>query len=390
MKNMQAYSSRGVSATKEEVHNAVKKHDLGLYPGAFCKIVEDVCGNPQYCSIMHTDDAGTKAIVAYLLYKELNDPSAFAGIAIDSAVMNLDDMVCIGAYGNFIFSNTIGRNAHRISGEAISAIIDSYVNFCEMMRKYGVNIQMCGGETSDTGDIVATIFIDSTFFSRLKRSQVIDCDNIKPGDVIVGLASFGEPAVYESEYNSGIGSNGLTAARHILLSNIYKAKYPETYSETINDELAYSGKYKITDNLPGTNLTVGKALLSPTRTYTPILKEILEKNHAQVHGIVHCTGGGQTKCGKFGKNVRYVKDNLFPTPPIFEEIRKSGQISAKEMYQVFNMGHRIELFCNAEIVNDIIAAAKKYNVDAKIIGRVEKSDGVNQVIISDNGEVHEF
>lgn len=387
---MQAYNSRGVSATKEEVHSAIAKHDKGLYPGAFCKIVEDLFGDKKYCSIMHTDDAGTKATVAYLLYKELNDPSAFAGIAIDSAVMNLDDMVCVGAYDKFIFSNTIGRNAHRISGEAISAIINSYVDFCTKMQEYGIDIKMCGGETSDTGDIVATVFIDSTFFTRLERKHVIDCDNIKPSDVIVGLASFGEPAVYESEYNSGVGSNGLTAARHILLSDIYKEKYPETYSSTISDDLVYSGKYKITDNLPGTNLTAGKALLSPTRTYAPVIKEVLEKHFNNVHGIVHCTGGGQTKCRNFGKNVRYIKDNLFGTPPFFKALRESGSISEKEMYQVFNMGHRMEFFCEAEIAGEIIMTAKKYKIEAKVVGRVEKSDGANQVVINDNGQTHEF
>lgn len=387
---MQAYNSRGVSATKEEVHSAIAGHDKGLYPGAFCKIVEDLYGDKKYCSIMHTDDAGTKATVAYLLYKELNDPSAFAGIAIDSAVMNLDDMVCAGACDKFIFSNTIGRNAHRISGAAVSAVINSYADFCAKMGEFGIDIKMCGGETSDTGDIVATIFIDSTFFARLERARVINCENIKAGNVIVGLASFGEPAVYESAYNSGVGSNGLTAARHILLSSIYKEKYPETYSSTISDELVYSGKYKITDNLPGTELTVGEALLSPTRAYAPVIKEALEKNFAHVHGIVHCTGGGQTKCRNFGRNLRYIKDNMFETPPFFKAIRESGQISEKEMYQVFNMGHRMELYCDAEVAGEIIAAAKKYNIEAQVVGRVEQSGGDNRVIIEDNGQTHEF
>jgi phosphoribosylformylglycinamidine cyclo-ligase len=390
---MQAYNSRGVSATKDEVHSAIEKHDKGLYPGAFCKIVGDLQGDEKYCSIMHTDDAGTKSTVAYLMYKELNDPSIFGGIAIDSAVMNLDDMICVGAYDKFIFSNTIGRNAHRISGEAIAALINSYADFCGKMREYGIDIQMCGGETSDTGDIVATVFIDSTFFARLERAKVIDCANIKAGNVIVGLASFGEPAVYESEYNSGIGSNGLTAARHILLSDIYKSKYPETYSSTISSELVYSGKYKITDNLPGTDLTVGRALLSPTRTYAPVIKEVLEKHFENVYGIVHCTGGGQTKCKNFGKNLTYVKDNLFDTPPFFKAIRESGLITEKEMYQVFNMGHRMELFCDESIAEDIIAAAKKYKIEAKIVGRVEQSaqsGGANKVIIKDNGQTHEF
>jgi phosphoribosylformylglycinamidine cyclo-ligase len=387
---MQAYNSRGVSATKEEVHNAIAKHDKGLYPGAFCKIVEDLLGDEKYCSIMHTDDAGTKSTVAYLLYKELSDPSAFAGIAVDSVVMNLDDMACVGACGKFIFSNTIGRNAHRISGEAISAIINSYADFCVKMREFGIDIQMCGGETSDTGDIVATVFIDSTFFTRLERKRVIDNSNIKPGNIIVGLASFGEPAVYENEYNSGVGSNGLTAARHILLSNIYKDKYPETYSSTISDELVYSGKYKITDNLPGTNLTVGKALLSPTRTYAPVIKEMLMKGFKYIHGMVHCTGGGQTKCRNFGRDLRYIKDNLFETPPFFKVIRDSGLISEKEMYQVFNMGHRMEIFCDAEFAGEILTMAKKYKIEAQIVGRVEKSDGGNQVVIEDCGQIHEF
>ncbi|MCL2775801.1 MAG: AIR synthase-related protein [Oscillospiraceae bacterium] len=387
---MDAYTSRGVSATKDEVHSAIEKHDKGLYPGAFCKIVEDFMGDEKYCSIMHTDDAGTKSIMAYILYKELNDPSVFAGIAVDSVVMNLDDMICVGAADRFIFSNTIGRNAHRIGGDAIAAIINGYSDFCNKMREYGVYITMCGGETSDTGDIVSTIFIDSTFYSRLKRENVIDCDNIKPGDVIVGLASFGK-AVYETEYNSGIGSNGLTAARHIVLSNIYKSKYPETFSSTIQSEYIYSGKHKIDDNLTGTDLTVGKALLSPTRTYAPIIKETLQINNTNIHGIVHCTGGGQRKCKNFGKNLHYIKDNLFDAPPIFKLIRESGLISEKEMYQVFNMGHRMEIFCDGKTAEIIIAISKKYTVDAKIIGRVEKSsDGSNKVTVIDRGQTYEF
>lgn len=380
-----AYNMRGVSATKEEVHAATSKHDKGIFPGAFCRITEDLNGDDNYCSIMHTDDAGTKSTVAYIVYKEKNMPQIFRGLAIDSVVMNLDDMLCVGAADKFVFSNTIGRNAHRIGGDAVAAIIDGYADFCRKMKEYGINITMCGGETSDTGDIVSTVFIDSTFFTRMKKEDVIDAGNIKGGDVIIGFASSGK-TVYEDKYNSGMSSNGLTAARHLLLSGIYKEKYPETFSSTIKGEFVYSGKHTIDDMLDGTDITIGEALLSPTRTYAPVLKSVLEKYRKNIHGIIHNTGGGLLKCRNFGENIHYIKDSLFATPPLFEEIYKSGQIERREMYNDFNMGQRLEVYCEEKFAQDIIEIAKGFGVDAKIIGRTELSDGKNKVTIRDKGE----
>ncbi|MBE6612634.1 MAG: phosphoribosylformylglycinamidine cyclo-ligase, partial [Ruminococcaceae bacterium] len=335
-----AYMSRGVSATKDEVHSAISKQDKGEFAGAFCKIIPDPCGDPDYCAAMHADGAGTKSSLAYIKYKETGDISALYNIAQDSVVMNLDDLLCIGATDGFVLSNTIGRNAHRVGGEAIKAVIDGYTDFCEMLRSYGVGIIMSGGETADVGDLVNTLIVDSTFFVRMKRSDVIDCDNIKPGDVIVGLASFGK-AAYEKAYNAGMGSNGLTAARHLMLSHEYAAKYPETYSNTIDESKVYCGSYGVNDILPGTDVTVVDAVLSPTRTYAPIIKEILDTKREAVHGMIHCTGGGQAKCKNFGNGIHYIKDNLFDTPPLFREIRKNADIGDREMYQVFNMGHRM-------------------------------------------------
>ena len=385
-----AYMSRGVSATKDEVHSAIKKQDRGEFAGAFCKIIADPAGDPAYCAAMHADGAGTKSSLAYIKYKETGDLSALYNIAQDSVVMNVDDLLCIGATDGFILSNTIGRNAHRVGGEAIKSVIDGYTDFCELLRSYGVGITMSGGETADVGDLVNTLIVDSTFFVRMKRSDVIDCDNIRPGDVIVGLSSFGK-AVYEKNYNAGMGSNGLTAARHLLLSHDYAAKYPETYSNTIDDSKVYCGKYRVDDILPGTDVTVVDAILSPTRTYAPIIKEILDKNRAAVHGMIHCTGGGQAKCKNFGQEIHYIKDNLFDTPPLFAAIAENSDISEREMYQDFNMGHRMEIYCSESDAQFMIDTAKKFGVDARIVGHTEKScDEFNHVTIKANGKVFEY
>lgn len=374
-----AYISRGVSATKDEVHAAIKSQARGAFPGAFCKIIDDPCGDADYCASMHADGAGTKSALAYIKYRETRDISAFFDIAQDSVVMNLDDLLCIGAAGGFVMSNTIGRNAHRVNGDAIAAVIDGYRSFTEKMRGYGVDIEMSGGETADVGDLVGTLIVDSTFFVRMKRENVLDCSNIKPGDVIVGLASFGK-AAYEDKYNAGMGSNGLTAARHLLLCSEYADRYPETYSSTIDKSMVYSGKYRFGDKLPGTDVCVGDAILSPTRTYAPIIKKLLGSK--ELHAMVHCTGGGQVKCRSFGNGLHYIKDNLFDTPPLFRAIGESGQIEEREMYQVFNMGHRMELYCSEEFANKAIEAAAAFGVEGRVVGRVEKSaDGNNRVSI---------
>ncbi len=382
--------SRGVSATKDEVHSAIKKQDKGEFAGAFCKLIADPCGDPEYCAAMHADGAGTKSSLAYIKYKETGDITALYNIAQDSVVMNLDDLLCVGATDGFILSNTIGRNAHRVDGKAIKAVIDGYTDFCDMLRGYGIGITMAGGETADVGDLVNTLIVDSTFFVRIKRSEVIDCTNIKPGDVIVGLASFGK-AVYEKTENAGMGSNGLTAARHLLLSHEYAAKYPETFSNTIDDSKVYCGKYRVDDILPGTDLKVADAILSPTRTYAPVIKEILDARRSAVHGMIHCTGGGQAKCKNFGEGIHYVKDNLFDVPPLFAAIAENSDITERELYQDFNMGHRMEIYCSPEDAEFMISTAKKYGVDAKIVGHTEKSsDGMNHVTIKANGKTFEY
>lgn len=386
----EAYSSRGVSATKDEVHSAISKQDKGVFPGAFCKLIEDPCGDKDYCAAMHADGAGTKSSLAYIKYRETGDYSAFYDIAQDSVVMNLDDLLCIGATKGFVLSNTIGRNAHRVDGKAIRAVIDGYTEFTAMLGQYGVDITMSGGETADVGDLVQTIIADSTFFVRIKKSDVIDCDNIKPGDVIVGLASFGQ-SVYEKRYNAGMGSNGLTAARHLLLSHEYAAKYPETYSDTIDISKVYCGKYKVGDILPGTDVPVVDAILSPTRTYAPVLSKILSEKRSAVHGMIHCTGGGQAKCKNFGRQIHYIKDDLFPMPPLFAAIRENSDISDREMYQDFNMGHRMEIYCSPEDAAYMIETAKSFGVDAKVVGHCERSaDDRNHVTIKALGQTFEY
>ena len=381
-----AYLSRGVSSSKEEVHRAVEKLGRGEYPGTFCSLIADPLGDGGYCAAMHADGAGTKAALAYIKYRESGDFSAYYNIAQDAVVMNLDDLICIGATDGFIMSNTIDRNAHRVDGNAIRAIIEGYSGFVAMLGAHGVGIVMSGGETADVGDLTGTLIVNSTLFVRMKRSDVIDCTNICPGDVIVGFASFGQ-ASYEKTYNAGMGSNGLTAARHLLLAPYYAEKYPETFSNTIDPSKAYCGRYRIEDILPGSGVTVGDAILSPTRTYAPLIRDILKDSpSSDIHGIVHCTGGGQVKCRNFGEGVHYIKDNMFDLPPLFAAIAEHGEIGMREMYSVFNMGHRMEIFCPESAASRMISSAAEYGIDAKIVGRVEKSGtGANGVTITADG-----
>ncbi|HEY8464409.1 MAG TPA: AIR synthase-related protein [Bacillota bacterium] len=387
----ESYLSRGVSPTKDDVKSAIIGQTKGIFPGAFCKILPDPLGDPEYCVAMHADGAGTKSAVAYLGYKENANPSYFRGIAQDSLVMNLDDLICIGAVDNFLVSNTIGRNAHRIDQAVLKNVIDGYQEFIDSMKPYGITITMSGGETADVGDLVATIIVDSTVFVRFHRKKVIDCDRIQPGDVIVGLASFGQ-ASYERSVNSGIGSNGLTAARHLLLAHDYATKYPETYSPTIEMSKVYCGRYQFNDHLPGSSQTVGEALLAPTRTYLPVIKKVLETLADKIHGMIHCTGGGQVKCKSFGKGLHYIKDRLFPTPPIFAAIKAQGEIKPFEMYQIFNMGHRLEVYCDRETASQIIAIAEKYQVEAKVVGQVEPNEDPreNKVTVRHEGEEYSY
>jgi phosphoribosylformylglycinamidine cyclo-ligase len=390
-KNTGSYDALGVSATKDDVHAVIDKMDAGLFPGAFCKILPDtITGDPQYCLVMHADGAGTKSTLAYLAWKETGKTDWFQGIATDSLIMNLDDLLCIGATTGFILSNTIGRNAHRVSGQIIKEIVQGYMDNIESLKKYGVQIEMAGGETADVGDLVQTVIVDSTLTVRMKRSDVIDCRNIKPGDVIVGISSTGK-STYEKLENSGIGSNGLTAARHEVLSHYYADKYPEAYSSTIPKANVFRGKYRLEDRL-NQNLTIGQALLSPTRTYAPILQKLFETvKREDIHGIVHCTGGGQQKCRNFGSNIHYIKDNLFPTPDLFQMIADLKYMEPKEMYKVFNMGHLLEVFCDAKTADKVIAASKAFGVDAKIVGRCEKSkENKNAVTIQHKGQIFNY
>lgn len=383
----QSYLSRGVSPTKDDVKKAVANQSKGVAPGAFCKLIEDVAGDDNYATAIHADGAGTKSSVAYLMYKETGNYDWFKGLAQDSLVMNTDDLACVGCIENLVLSNTIGRNAHLVDGKAIAKVIEGYDEVINKLANLGINIKMCGGETADVGDLVRTLIVDSTIVARIKREDIINAANIKPGHVIVALASSGQ-ATYEDSYNSGISSNGLTAARHMLLSKYYLENYKESFSETVPEDKVYCGKYRLTDILPGTDVTVGAAILSPTRTFLPIIVPVIEKYKDQISGIIHCTGGGQAKCRDFGKNIRIVKDNLFELPPIFKAIYESGEIPMKEMYQVFNCGHRIEFYCDESVANGIIDIAKSYNVDAKIVGHVEAlpEGSANEVLIKANGE----
>jgi len=385
MTNNSKYDQRGVSATKEDVHAAIKKLDKGLFPNAFCKIFPDVTGgNKSYCTIQHADGAGTKSSLAYLYWKETGDLSVWKGIAQDSIVMNLDDMLCAGATGPFLFTSIINRNKNLIPAEVIKSIIEGTQEFFNTMKKQGVDIIYSGGETADVGDVVRTVSVDSVMMCRMKRSEVIEVD-IKPGDVIVGLASYGK-ASYEKEYNSGIGSNGLTSARHDVLHNDYAKKYPESFNPAINDSLVYSGTKKLTDKVENAPLNTGKLLLSPTRTYAPVVKKIIQQYKKQVHGIIHCSGGGQTKVLHFANNVRIIKDNLLPLPAVFQMIQSESKTDWKEMYQVFNMGQRLEIYCDPKVANKIIALAKAFKIDAQITGRCEKAKGKQLTIKSQYGE----
>jgi phosphoribosylformylglycinamidine cyclo-ligase len=368
------YTQRGVSASKEDVHNAIRNIDKGIFPKAFCKIVPDLLtGDPDYCTIMHADGAGTKSSLAYIYWRETGDLSVWRGIAQDAIIMNVDDLLCVGATGPIILSSTIGRNKNLVPGEVIAEIINGTEDVLAMLRNYGMEIYSTGGETADVGDLVRTIIVDSTVTARMQRIDVIDNSNIQPGDVIVGLASSGL-ATYETEYNSGIGSNGLTSARHDVFSHEYAALYPESFDYAIPGRLVYSGKHKVTDTLSSTPLNMGKLVLSPTRTYTPIIIQILSEMRQHIHGIVHCSGGAQTKVLHFVERVHIIKDNLFDIPPIFKFIHGSTGTDLKEMFKVFNMGHRMELYVKEQFADRIIAIAKSFNVEARVVGRVETAE----------------
>ena len=380
------YALRGVSASKEDVHNAIKNIDKGLFPKSFCKIVPDYLTNDDdYCLVMHADGAGTKSSLAYMYWKETGDLSVWKGIAQDALIMNIDDLLCVGATDNIMLSSTIGRNKSKIPGEVLSAIINGTEELIEDLKKFGVTIHSTGGETADVGDLVKTIIVDSTVTARIKRSDVIDNSNIKAGDVLVGLASFGQSS-YETEYNGGMGSNGLTSARHDVFDKYLAHKYPESFDAAVPQDLVYSGAIKLTDQIENSPLNAGKLVLSPTRTYAPIIKEILSKYTSEsIHGMIHCSGGAQTKILHFIDNLHVVKDNMFSVPPLFKLIQEQSKTDWKEMYQVFNCGHRMEIYTSPEVAEDIINISKSYQVDAKIIGRVEASDVKKLTIKSDYG-----
>ena len=378
---------RGVSAAKEDVHNAIKNIDKGLYPKAFCKIIPDILGgDPEYCNIMHADGAGTKSSLAYLYWKETGDLSVWKGIAQDALIMNIDDLLCVGATDNILVSSTIGRNKLKVPGEVISAIINGTDELLAELREMGVGVYATGGETADVGDLVRTIIVDSTVTCRMKRSDVVNNANIRPGDVIVGLASYGQ-ATYEKGYNGGMGSNGLTSARHDVFSKYLAEKYPESYDKAVPEELVYSGGLKLTDKVEGSPIDAGKLVLSPTRTYAPVIKKLLDALRPQIHGMVHCSGGAQTKILHFiGDGIRIVKDNLFPIPPLFRTIHEQSGTDWKEMYQVFNMGHRMEIYVRPEVAEKVIAISKSFNIDAQIIGRVEaRPEGAKVTLHTENG-----
>lgn len=376
------YKLRGVSAAKEDVHKAIEHSYKGLYPKAFCKILHDILGNdPEYCTLMHADGAGTKSALAYMYWKETGDISVWKGIAQDAVVMNTDDLLCVGAIDNIVLSSTIGRNKQRIPGEVIKAIIEGTEEVLAQMRALGIGIYSSGGETADVGDLVRTVIVDSTVTCRMKRSDVIDNARITEGDVIVGLASYGK-ATYESDYNSGMGSNGLTSARHDIFSKEVARKYPESFSPDIPEELVYTGSYGLTDNIEGIPLDAGQMVLSPTRTYAPVVANILSKNmKEEIHGMVHCTGGAQTKVLHFVNNKHIIKDNLLPIPPLFQIIAKESGAAPKELYQVFNMGHRMEFYVRPDVAPEIIKSANTFGIDAQVIGRVEHCDKGNKLTL---------
>ena len=380
------YNLRGVSADKEDVHQAIKNVDKGLFPKAFCKIVPDYLSNDdEYCIVMHADGAGTKSSLAYMYWKETTDISVWKGIAQDALVMNIDDLLCVGATDNILLSSTIGRNKNLVPGEVVSAIINGTEELLSDLRGFGIDIRSTGGETADVGDLVRTIIVDSTVVARMKKTDVITNSNIQSGDVIVGLSSFGQ-AIYESEYNGGMGSNGLTSARHDVFAKYLSEKYPESYDSSVPESLVYSGSKKLTDTLADLSVDVGKLVLSPTRTYSPIIKEILEKYRCDIHGMIHCSGGAQTKVLHFVDDMHVIKDNLFDIPPLFDLIQKESNTDWKEMYKVFNMGHRMELYVPQETADSIIAISNSFGVEAKVVGRVEAYDGKKLTIKSHFGE----
>jgi phosphoribosylformylglycinamidine cyclo-ligase len=384
--NLERYSLRGVSADKTDVHNAIKNVDKGLFPKAFCKVVPDYLSNDSdYCLVMHADGAGTKSSLAYMYWKETGDLSVWKGIAQDALIMNIDDLLCVGAVDNIMLSSTIGRNKNLIPGEVIKSIIEGTEELIDEMSNYGVNIKSTGGETADVGDLVRTIIVDSTVIARIKKSDVIDNARISDGDIIVGLESFGK-SNYESQYNGGMGSNGLTSARHDVFNKKLASKYPESFDPMIPNELIYSGSYGLNQKIDGIDLDAGKLVLSPTRTYAPIIKKILNQfDSTTIHGMIHCSGGAQTKILHFIDNLHIIKDNLFETPKLFEIIKKESGTDWKEMYKVFNMGHRMELYVDQSVANSIIEISKSFGVDAKIIGKVEANDSKKLSIVSDHG-----
>jgi phosphoribosylformylglycinamidine cyclo-ligase len=379
------YGLRGVSAQKEDVHKAIKEFDKGLYPNAFCKILPDILADDsKYCTVMHADGAGTKASLAYIYWRETHDLNVWKGIAKDAVIMNIDDLLCVGAINNILISSTIGRNKLKISGEVLLHLLKGFDELTSLLAKYGMNIFLTGGETADIGDLVRTIVVDSTVTCRMKRSEVIE-NIIRPGDVIVGLASSGK-AIYEEEYNSGIGSNGLTSARHDMLHNHLASKYPESFDDLIPKSLVYTGKYRLTEKIPELDVTAGKLMLSTTRTYAPVIIPVLKELRTKIHGMIHCTGGGQTKVMKFIKNLHIIKDNMFPLPPLFQMIQQQSRTDWSEMYEVFNMGHRFEIYLPEVYAQTIIDISKSFHVDAQVIGRVEGANTEKLTIRSKYGE----
>jgi phosphoribosylformylglycinamidine cyclo-ligase len=385
MSSESKYSKRGVSSSKEDVHAAIKNIDKGLFPKAFCKIVPDILrGDPDYCNIMHSDGAGTKTSLAYIYWKETGDMSVWKGIAQDAVVMNTDDLLCVGAYDNILLSSTIGRNKNLIPGEIISAVINGTEEVLEELRSFGIGIWSTGGETADLGDLVRTIVVDSTVVTRMRRSDVISNHKIKAGNVIIGLASCGQ-TTYEKDYNSGMGSNGLTSARHDVFAPYLASKYPDSFDTSLSYDLIYSGRLKLTDKIESLNMDAGKMVLSPTRTYVPVVKKVLEKMRSEINGMIHCSGGGQIKIMHFIDNMHVIKDNMFPIPPLFRIIHEQSETPWCEMYKVFNMGHRFEIYTSEKNADEIISIASGFDLEAKIIGHCEKSDKKKLSILTENG-----
>ena len=382
----QKYNARGVSASKEDVHNAIRNIDKGIFPKAFCKILPDFLGgDADYCNIMHADGAGTKSSLAYMYWKETGDLSVWKGIAIDAVVMNLDDLLCVGAVDNILLSSTIGRNKNLIPGEVIAAVINGTEEFLSEMRDCGIGIYLTGGETADVGDLVRTIIVDSTVTARMKRCEVIDNANIKAGNVIVGLASYGQ-ATYETSYNGGMGSNGLTSARHDVFSKLYAERYPMSFDNTLPDEVVYCGGKRLTDATEVDGVDAGRLVLSPTRTYAPVIRRILDSHRAKIDGMIHCSGGAQTKVLHFVDNLHVVKDNLFPTPPLFRMIHEQSETDWHEMYKVFNMGHRMEIYTDEATAADIMSIAETFNIEARVIGHCEAADKAHVTVKSEHGQ----